>query len=93
MPRKPGGQYTAHSSVPIAFRLPNELFEKAVLRAGSKEALAEWARGVIRIELTGRPKGLSDAQLAGYEEGKRQGWAHANRLFREALKVAAEGLK
>jgi len=93
MARPRGGEYTGERSTPIAFRLPNELVDAAVERAGGREAISEWARGIIRRELAGRPQGLSEAQLQGYEEGKRQGWAHANRAFREALRVAVEKLQ
>jgi len=92
MPRPRGGQYTGERSTPIAFRLPNELLSLAVERAGGREGLNEWARGVIRQALQGKLAGLSEAQMAGFEEGKRQGWAHANKVFREALQAAVEKL-
>jgi hypothetical protein len=93
MARPKGGAYTKEKSQPLAFRLPNELVDAAVARAGGKENLNAWAREVIRRELAGKPQGLSEAQLMGYEEGKRQGWAHANKAFREALGEAVKKLK
>jgi hypothetical protein len=39
------------------------------------------------------PQGQGAAQLAGFEEGRKQGWAHANQVFREALNIALGKLK
>ena len=93
MPRPRGGSYTDEKSKPVAFRLPNELVAAAVDRAGGAENLNAWAREVIRRELQGRVQGLAPAQQQGFDEGKRQGWAHANKVFREALGVAVGKLK
>jgi hypothetical protein len=54
----------------------------------------EWARNAFRAA-TGKPIGdsLSGAQMTGYDEGRRAGWAAANRAFCEALKAAYAKLK
>jgi hypothetical protein len=52
-------------------------------------ALTAWLTRALQQALTGKALGAS----AGFEEGRRQGWARANAAFREALKVAAEKLK
>jgi hypothetical protein len=93
MSRPRGGVYTDEKSKPIAFRLPNELIAAAIERAEGIENLNAWAREVIRRELQGPPQGLAAAQRQGFDEGKRQGWAHANAVFRKALGVAVAELK
>lgn len=79
--------------MPVATRLPNDLYQAALAAAGGKEGLTEWFRRVVHAAVHGKLSyALGPAQAAGYEEGKRQGWAHANKVFREALKVAADEL-
>jgi hypothetical protein len=89
-PRKYG--LTADESRSYAFRLPNALadaFEQ--LLAG--QSVGEWARIHIAGLVGKGPRTKSDALLAGYDEGKRQGWAAANAAFRKALEETAEKLK
>jgi hypothetical protein len=86
-------------------RVPNELYEAILEAAGIpiiddkvdedafKRLFPEWARGAFRVAAGKSFKTLATAQLGGYEEGKRQGWAHANKVFRDALGVAAKQLK
>jgi hypothetical protein len=104
MPR-PTGPQSAGRSHSLAVRVPDELYGAILEAAGIpiindavdeeafKRLFPEWARSAFRSAAGRDFKTLSTAQLGGYEEGKRQGWAHANKVFREALGVAAEKLK
>ena len=104
MPR-PAGPHSEGKSRPLAVRVPDDLYQAILEAAGVpiingepdedafKQRFPEWARGVFRTATGKSFKTLGAAQLGGYEEGRRQGWAHANAAFREALKVAAEQLK
>jgi hypothetical protein len=101
MPRPPG-PFNTRTSQPLAVRVPNELFD-AIVKACTdgtgntqtfKANWPAWAREALREKLGQRTKAtLGSAQLEGYEAGRKQGWAHANAAFREALKVAGEKLK
>jgi hypothetical protein len=78
----------------LSFRVPNPLAEAIYTRAGTEPgakdgALTAWLIRTLQQALTGKAPGAS----VGFEEGKRQGWAHANKVFREALGEAAEKLK
>lgn len=105
MPR-PAGPQSAGRSHSLAVRVPDELYTSILEAAGIpvdadgnadeeafKRSFPEWARNAFRGASGKGFKTLSSAQLGGYEEGKRQGWAHANKVFREALGVAAEKLR
>ena len=97
MPRPPG-PHNARDSQPLAVRVPNELYARIVKACGGEAAFKgnfpAWARRAFAAA-AGSPRGgnLGDAQLEGFEEGHRQGWAHANRVFREALQGALAKLK
>ena len=97
MPRPPGPN-NKRDSLPLAVRVPLELYDRIVAACGGEEAFTAnfpaWARRAFSAAV-GAPRGgnLGDAQLSGFEEGRRQGWAHANQVFREALSKAAEKLK
>ena len=73
-------------------RVPNELAE-AVTKAAQGIGTPEWLRQAIQRALGAPPLAVGSAQAAGFEAGKRQGWAHANKVFRDALGVAAKELK
>jgi hypothetical protein len=79
-------------------RVPRELYNCIVDACGGeaafKAAFPTWARRAFSAAV-GAPRGgnLGDAQLSGFEEGRRQGWAHANAVFRQALQRAAAELK
>jgi hypothetical protein len=94
MARPRGGPHNERDSIVLGVRVPNELAEKIYTAAGAREGsqLAEWMRRALQAAL-GKAAGSSPAIVQGYEEGKRQGWSHANKLFREALGVAAAKLK
>ena len=63
-------------------------------KAGGPEGLPEFLRRALHATAFGKLDfALGAAQAAGYEEGKRQGWAHANTVFRKALQQAAAELK
>jgi hypothetical protein len=91
MPRPPGPNNRRDSTV-LAVRVPNKVADAVYTLAGSRNA-AEWLRLTIQQALNKTPLAPGTATTAGYIEGKRQGWAHANKVFREALDVAAEKLK
>lgn len=97
MPRPPG-PHNERDSQPLAVRVPNELYDRIVAACGGAETFKAnfpaWARRAFSAAV-GSPRGgtLGGAQLDGFEEGRRQGWAHANRVFREALERAAKELK
>jgi hypothetical protein len=93
MPRRKNGDLTLVGSTIVTFRVPNELLGRVHALAGGKERLAEWGRALFAAAVAGKAPGLGTMQAQGYEEGKRQGWAHANKVFREALGVAVEKLK
>jgi hypothetical protein len=82
-------QKKPRNTVVLALRVPIATAEAIYAAAGGKERFAEWASRTFQQHLTDKPLGMT----AGFEEGKRQGWAHANMVFREALKVAVEKLK
>lgn len=65
----------------------------AAIDAAAGPQPAEWFRKVLAAAVGQSPHTKSDAVMEGFEEGKRQGWAHANAVFREALGVAAKKLK
>jgi hypothetical protein len=77
-------------STVLSVRVPKVLAEAIRTKAGDGDgALAAWLIRTLQQALTGKAPGAS----AGFEEGKRQGWARANKVFREALGEAAEKLK
>ena len=82
-------QRKPRNTVVLALRVPGTTAEAIYTAAGGKERFAEWASRAFQQYLTDKPLGMT----VGFEEGKRQGWAHANTVFREALKVAVEKLK
>jgi hypothetical protein len=82
-------QKKPRNTVVLGLRVPIATAEAIYAAAGGKERFTEWASRAFQQHLTGLPLGIA----AGFEEGKRQGWAHANKVFREALGVAAERLK
>lgn len=98
MPRPPG-PHNERDSYPVGVRVPKELY-KCIFEAcgGTRESFQAnfptWARRAFAAA-AGSPRGgnLGDAQLSGFEEGRRQGWAHGNRVFRAALERAAKELK
>lgn len=98
MPRPPG-PHNARDSQPVGVRIPNELYERIYETCGgTPEAFnanfPAWARRAFTAALGAPLAGtLGGAQLEGFEEGKRQGWAQANRVFREALQTAVVKLK
>jgi hypothetical protein len=78
----------------LAVRVPNVVAEALEIKAGGPEALPEFLRRALYAAASSKLNVTrSGAQLEGYDEGKRQGWAHANRVFREALQKAAAELK
>jgi hypothetical protein len=84
MPRK------ARDTVVLSLRVPKPFAEAIHTKAGTGDgALTAWLIRTLQQALTGKAPGAS----AGFEEGRRQGWAHANKVFREALGMAAEKLK
>ena len=87
MARQRGGQHNERNSRVLGVRLPEEEAAAVYVAAGAEHgsALAEWLRLAIRQALRKGPAGQGAAALEGYTEGKRQGWAHANKVFREAL--------
>jgi len=97
MPRPPG-PHNERDSRPLAVRVPLELYDRIVKACGGEEAFKQnfpaWARRAFAAAV-GSPRGgnLGDAQLSGFEEGRRQGWAHGNQVFRAALERAAKELK
>jgi hypothetical protein len=96
MARPQGGRFNRRDSTVLSVRLPKALADDVYTAAGSRKgsALAEWLRlAVMQALRGGSPLGRGAATAAGYEEGKRQGWAHANAIFRDALGRAAEALK
>lgn len=93
MPRRKSGDLTEAGSTIVTFRVPNTLLAQALAVAGgSKAALGEWARALFAAAVVGKSPGVGTLQAQGYEEGKRQGWAHANKVFRDALRRAADEL-
>jgi hypothetical protein len=104
MSRKPGPQ-SVNASHPVSLRLPNDLYEAVCAAAGiplidgeaDKEAFKrlfpEWGRNALRAATGRGARTPTEAMTEGFAEGKRQGWAHANAVFREALGVAAKKLK
>jgi hypothetical protein len=93
MPRYRDGSLTKTGSTVVTFRVPNALLAQIHVLAGSKTHLGEWARALFQAAVAGTAAGVGTLQAQGYEEGKRQGWAHANSVYRAALKVAVEKLK
>jgi hypothetical protein len=80
----------------LSVRVPDAVAEAVYTAAGSQDgsALAEWLRlAVMQALRGGSPLGRGAATAAGYEEGKRQGWAAGNAALREALKAAYAKLK
>jgi hypothetical protein len=92
MARPRGGPHNERNSTVLSIRVPNELAEAIYTAAGAREGsqLAAWLRWALQ---TGLGKPMPPAMVRGFEEGRRQGWVHANKIFHEALKVAAEKLK
>jgi hypothetical protein len=96
MPRPRGGSHNKRNSTVLGVRLPNEEATAIYAAAGADHGslLAEWLRLAIAQALRkGVELGAGGAQMAGYEEGKAQGWAHANKVFREALVMAVTKLQ
>ena len=94
MPRPRGGRHTLEKSTVLAVRVPNEVAEALLTAAGSEDALPEYLRHVLHAAAFGKLDfALGPVQAAGYNEGKRQGWAHANAVFRKALGAAVAELK
>jgi hypothetical protein len=104
MPRKPGPQSAAKSH-PVSLRLPNDLYEAVCAAAripvvdgeadkdAFKQLFPEWGRNALRAATGRSARTPTEAMKEGFAEGKRQGWAHSNKVFREALGVAAGKLK
>jgi hypothetical protein len=93
MPRH-GTRYAEKTSTVRAVRIPTAMADAIDVEAGGSTGFAEWARQAFALALRGgRMAGQGTATAEGFAEGKRQGWAHANKVFREALGVAAEKLK
>jgi hypothetical protein len=77
-------------TVVLSLRVPIPMAEAIRAKVGDGDgAMTEWLTRALQQALAGRPLGMAE----GFAEGKRQGWAHSNKVFREALKVAAEKLK
>lgn len=93
MPLSRGGSLTKTGSTVVTFRVPNDLLERIHALAGGKTRLGEWARQLFLAAVAGKAAGLGTLQAQGYEEGKRQGWTHANKVFRDALHIALGQLK
>jgi hypothetical protein len=95
MARQRGGHHNERNSTVLGVRLPNEEAADIYAAAGADHGspLAEWLRTAIRQALRKGPLAAGSATAEGFAEGKRQGWAHANKVFREALGVAAGKLK
>jgi hypothetical protein len=93
MPRRRSGNLTETGSTVVTFRVPNALLAQIHTLAGGKTMLGEWARQLFLAAVAGKAAGLGTLQAQGYEEGKRQGWAHANSVYRAALRDAVERLK
>ena len=92
MPRH-GTRLTSTGSRPIAFRIPNEMAD-AIEAALGPGGLGEWGRQAFALALRGgKAAGSGEASIEGFAEGRRQGWAHANKVFREALGEAVKRLK
>ena len=89
MARPPGGNYTEEKSRPVATRLPNDVYEKAVALAGTPH-LTPWLRDLVEAAVAGKVTGTGALQSKGYKEGFRQGWAAANATFRKALGATLE---
>ena len=87
MARKP------RDTVVLAVRVPIPFAEKVYAAAGGQDHFAEWARALFAAAVAGKPQGAGALQSQGYLEGKRQGWARGNAVFREALQAAAVKLK
>ena len=93
MPRRKSGDLTLAGSTVVTFRVPNALLAQALTAAGGTKALlGEWARALFAAAVAGKAPGTGTLQAQGYEEGKRQGWTHANAVFREALREATSKL-
>ena len=94
MPRPNRSGLTDATSRPFAVRLPAAVADALdALIPGGHANFAPWARQHF-AELVGMgPRNKGAAMAEGFEEGKRQGWAHANKVFREALQAAAERLR
>lgn len=95
MPRPPG-PLNDRDSYPVGVRVPRALYRQIFAACGGTEEgfkrnFPSWARAAFSTAV-GEPRGgnLGDAH---YEEGRKAGWSHANRVFREALQAAAEKLK
>ncbi len=80
-------------TVVLSIRVKAPLAEALHARAGGKEHFTEWLHALLATAAAGRAPGAGALQMQGYEAGKRQGWARANQVFREALQRAAEELK
>lgn len=93
MPRH-GTQHTKRDSTVRAVRISLTMASAVDAAAGGPAGFAEWARQAFALALRGgRSTGQGAAAAEGFVEGKRQGWAHANKVFREALGEAAARLK
>jgi hypothetical protein len=77
----------------LSARVPETLYNAAVATAGGKAELGRWLRSIVSAAVAGKPQGAGALQSQGFQEGKRQGWAHGNAVFREALQAATAKLK
>jgi hypothetical protein len=80
-------------TVVLAVRVSIPFAEKVYARAGGKDQFAIWMHALLEAAVLGRAPGLGSLQTQGFQTGLRQGWAHANTIFREALGAAAVKLK
>ena len=98
MSRKPG-PHSVRDSITIALRIPKAMHEGICKACGIssledwKKIFPEWGRNALRAAVSKGKTTLAGAQLDGYDEGWKAGWAHANRVFREALTKALGKLK
>jgi len=80
-------------TVVLGLRVPIATADAVYAKAGGKERFPELFRSILQAIVGGHAPSRGAAQLEGFEEGKRQGWAHANKVFREALNIALGKLK
>lgn len=78
----------------LSVRVPISVAQALHAAAGGQEHWTEWVTRLLQQALRGgQLPGPGTAQAEGFAEGKRQGWAFANKVFREALAEAAARLK
>jgi hypothetical protein len=77
----------------LAVRVPIPFAKRVYDAAGGQDRFAEWARVLFEAAVAGKAPGPGALQAQGYQEGRRQGWSYANRVFRAALEQAAAELR